>query len=77
MPKYAIMLALFLAGCNRPDPEERYEAGYDDGYAAGYNTECKIRATLIEGDFENQEYTDGYVDGQLAGIGDCRKGVRF
>ena len=30
--------------------KDKYDAGYDDGWAAGYNTTCKIRATMIEGD---------------------------
>jgi hypothetical protein len=26
-------------------------------YATGYNTTCKIRATLIEGDWDDEHYT--------------------
>ena len=44
---------LMLSGCIGEDADERLDAGYSDGYAVGYNTECKIRTTLIEGDFDN------------------------
>jgi len=44
--------------------------GYDDGYAAGYNTTCEIRATLIEGDWDSEAnsrgYNTGYADGSAA-----------
>jgi hypothetical protein len=65
----AAMLLLSLAGCD--DPEERYDVGYDDGYAVGYNTACEIRATLIEGDFDNSDYASGYAAGQTDGIAAC------
>ena len=42
-----------LSGWVEDDGDERLDAGYSDGYAVGDNTECKIRATLIEGDFDN------------------------
>jgi len=50
-PLAAIMITM-LSGCIE-DSDERFDVGYDDGYAVGYNTECKIRATLIEGDFDS------------------------
>lgn len=65
--------ALFLQGC-LPDPEERYDVGYDDGYASGYNTTCKIRATLVEGDWDNKDYSRGYEEGYAAGSYDCQRG---
>ena len=65
----------FLAGCS--DPDERREVGYNDGYAVGYNTTCKIRTTLIEGDFDNQDYANayraGYADGSAACLRDNRE----
>jgi hypothetical protein len=62
---------LLLSSC--ADSEERYDVGYDDGYAVGYNTACRIRATLIEGDFDNTDYARGYAEGQSAGIVACNK----
>lgn len=70
MKMAALVLAVTVASC--ADPEERYDVGYDDGYAVGYNSTCQIRATLIEGDFENKDYSRGYADGQSAGVYDCR-----
>jgi len=42
------------------------------GYAEGYNTTCKIRATLVEGDWDNKDYSKGYKAGNLAGSTECR-----
>lgn len=52
--------------------ESRRDAGASDGYAVGYNTTCKIRATLIEGDWKDPDYTSGYYDGYADGAEDCR-----
>ena len=62
-----------LAACIE-DKDDRFDVGYDDGYAAGYNTECKIRITLIEGDFDNQHYSRGYNAGHVDGAAACRRG---
>lgn len=64
-------LAAVLAGCANGD--ERYDAGYSDGHAAGFNEECRFGSTLIEGDFENANYSSGYIAGQRAGVRDCRR----
>lgn len=61
----------FLYGCG-PSADSRYDSGYSDGYAEGYNTTCKIRATLVEGDWEDKNYSKGYQDGRAAGAADCR-----
>ena len=58
-----------LVGC--ADPDERTDVGYSDGYAVGYNTACEIRATLIDGDFENKHYAAAYASGQTDGIIAC------
>lgn len=58
-----------------PSPDERFDTGYSDGYARGYNTTCEIRATLVEGDWENQHYKSGYIQGHSAGAADCRAGM--
>lgn len=61
---------VLLAACST---EDKYDTGYDDGYASGYNTTCKIRATLIEGDFDNESYKHGYDAGYRKGSQDCRE----
>ena len=52
--------------------KDKYDAGYDDGWAAGYNTTCKIRATMIEGDWDSESYSNGYSDGYTDGSYECR-----
>lgn len=69
MRKRLIVALLLLAACD--DAEERYDVGYDDGYAVGYNTACEIRTTLIEGDFDSADYARGYANGQADGIAGC------
>lgn len=65
--------AASVSGC-KEEEGTTYDSGYGDGYAVGYNTECKIRATLISGKFEFDTYADGYADGEADGIADCRVG---
>ena len=68
-----VIISLALSSCiDRADPDERFDIGYSDGYAVGYNTECKIRATLIEGDFDNADYSRGYYLGLSDGATACR-----
>lgn len=67
---YLSLLALLLGGCG-PSADSRYDSGYSDGYAAGYNTTCKIRATLIEGDWKDENYSKGYNAGYAVGSADC------
>ena len=62
---------LFLSGCG-PSADSRYDSGYSDGYAEGYNTECKIRATLVEGDWDDEDYSRGYRAGRSTGVNACR-----
>lgn len=49
-------LTLFLIGCADDGifefREHAHDRGFDDGYAAGYNTTCEIRATMIDGDWD-------------------------
>ncbi len=67
---FVLSLVFFLAGCT--DSEERYSAGHGDGYAVGYNTACKIRATMIEGAWDSADYSRGYADGVTEGITACQ-----
>jgi len=53
--------------------EDKYDVGYDDGYASGYNTTCKIRATMIEGDWDNKSYSNGYNAGYRDGSIACNQ----
>ena len=69
----AVIMIVVLSGCIE-DSDERFDVGYDDGYAVGYKTECKIRATLIEGDFGSEHYFRGYNSGLYDGATACRNG---
>ena len=64
---------LIAAGCQE-DEDERYDTGYSDGYAEGYNTTCKIRATLVEGDWDSPAYSKGYRAGRVDGANACLSG---
>jgi len=72
--KYLIMLigVTLLVSCGE-SADSRYDSGYSDGYAAGYNTTCKIRSTMIEGDWSDKNYTKGYNAGYSDGSRDCKK----
>jgi hypothetical protein len=67
-------LSVGLGGCANSDGS--YDSGYSDGYAVGYNTACEIRATLVEGDWGNADYSRGYADGQSAGTIACNSDRR-
>ena len=56
--------------------DEKYNIGYKDGNAEGYNTECKIRATLVRGWWDDKAYSRGYEAGRITGIEECRKDRR-
>jgi hypothetical protein len=64
-----IVFPLLLSACSN---EDKFDVGYDDGYAAGYNTTCEIRATMVEGDWDNQSYSRGYKKGYETGSQDCK-----
>ena len=65
------MALIAITGC--VDSDQRYDAGYTDGYAVGYNTACQIRATIIEGAFDDADYARGYSAGQTDGIIACNR----
>lgn len=54
-----------------PSAKSSYDSGYADGYAETYNTLCKNRAVNIEGDWDNKNYQEGYMAGQLSGASKC------
>ena len=58
-----------LVACD--DADERFDVGYSDGVAVGYNTACQIRATLVEGDFDNVDYARGFAKGKADGVAAC------
>ena len=64
-------ISFILSACG-PSADSRYDTGYSDGYAEEYNTTCKIRATLVEGDWEDKNYSRGYQDGRVDGATDCK-----
>ena len=70
---YALILGslslLFVSGC---DSKDWSDAGYSDGFAVGYNTTCEIKATLIEGNWDNEEYSEAYEVGYADGAIACR-----
>jgi hypothetical protein len=68
---FSIFFLTTLVGCGE-SADSRYESGYRDGYAVGYNTTCKIRSTMIHGDWDDKDYSRGYSDGRYAGDADCR-----
>jgi hypothetical protein len=74
--KHYLILAIGLAvsacgGLTDGVDEDAYDRGYNDGYAVGYNTTCEIRATLVEGDWSNEDYSRGYAEGPTAGTIAC------
>jgi hypothetical protein len=71
-PLLGVTLAasVLLLACG-PSSEERADVGYDDGYAVGYNTECEIRATMIDGDFKHSSYSYAYQRGYADGAAAC------
>ena len=68
---FVLLVPVMLASCG-DSADSRFDAGYSDGYASGYNTECKIRSTMIEGDWDDKNYTRGYNSGRVDGAADCR-----
>lgn len=67
-----VLSFVVVSGCIGENADERFDVGYSDGYAVGFNTECKIRATLIEGDWNSENYSRGYSAGINDGAIACR-----
>jgi len=73
MKSIILIVLIVLVVRHFNEPEDKYGVGYDDGYATGYNTTCEIRATLIEGDWENDSYFIGYKTGYRDGSFACNQ----
>lgn len=67
-----LSLVFFGVGCSEQEKPKGADVGYSDGYASGYNTECDIRATVIYGDWENEEYSQAFSNGEYDGKIACR-----
>ncbi|MGI9269880.1 MAG: hypothetical protein ACR2PE_05080 [Porticoccus sp.] len=69
--KYYLLpiILLFTVSC---DSTDWTDVGYSDGYAVGFNTTCNIRATLVEGKWDNDEYMAAYNYGYADGATACR-----
>ena len=68
------LLIIVFVGVNScgESSDVSYQRGHQDGYAVGYNTACKIRATLIHGDWGNKHYSRGYAAGNTSGMIACQ-----
>ncbi len=70
---FFIWAAFFTSGCGDSSYTTDWaDVGYSDGYAVGYNTTCNIRATLIEGKWDNSDYSEAYYAGYKDGERDCK-----
>ena len=72
--KYLVifLFSILLIGCNNEEKRQKtYDSGYSDGYAEGYNTTCNIRATMVYGHWDSEQYSRGYNDGRNAGSQQC------
>ena len=66
----AVSVAFFLSGCS----DDWAERGYDDGYVIGWNSVCaKNASNLIYGEWDNEEYTVNYHNGEQDGKHDARE----
>ena len=79
---WSVLLAwLFVSACSDDGIFESYDSsydrGHDDGHASGYNTTCKIRTTMISGDWDKKGYSEGYNAGYAAGSRECKSGIRY
>lgn len=74
--KMALILGiLLLAGCG--DGKDWSGAGYQDGYAMGFNHACGCAGYhAIHGKWDIAEYAKAYSEGILSGIDDCKANVR-
>ncbi len=43
--------------------KDRTTAGYNDGYAVGYNAACNKEPISVDGEWSNPSYSQGYAAG--------------
>ena len=72
---YLSLLIVSILGCG-PSADSSYKSGYRDGYAEGYNTICKISASPAKGDWNDENYSNGYSAGQADGAAKAVSAVR-
>ena len=77
MKKMIIPIILIFTSACSESSDSRFDSGYSDGYASGYNTTCKIRTTMIEGDWNDKNYSAGYNAGYTDGSIDCKKSADY
>jgi hypothetical protein len=63
-------LTLLLTSCGE-SRDAAFQRGVSDGYATGFNDGCAQRFTVIDGDFDNPHYAEGYEAGYREGATDC------
>jgi flagellar biosynthesis/type III secretory pathway protein FliH len=63
----SLCAAILVCGCGKSS-KARYNSGYSDGYAEGYNTTLQLRATMVEGAWDDENYKRGYDEGRAEGV---------
>jgi len=63
---YLYLSILFIQACS-PSASDNYKSGYNDGYAEGYKTACRIKLSPAKGNWNDENYSKGYGEGQLDG----------
>ena len=69
-----LFVGVALTACE--SSEDAYDRGYQDGMALGYNTACEIRSTLVAAEWSNENYAEGFAEGQTDGIIACNEDKR-
>ena len=71
---FIISVSIFLL-CACEEGKDWEKVGYQDGYAATFNTGCSIRASIIHGKWDIHEYSKGYSKGAIAAAADIGRGM--
>jgi len=66
---FIFFISFVIISCS--NDEKTFDAGYNDGYAEGYNTTCEIRATMVYGHWDSKDYSKGYNVGRIDGSQQC------
>jgi hypothetical protein len=51
--------------------EDRMATGYNDGFAVGYAAACRAETIVIDGQWSNASYSEGYAAGVADGALAC------